>query len=154
MNWKLWLHNICSKRRKSKLPNMNRYLIVGLGNIGAEYEGTRHNAGFMVLDALAEELGLTFEPRRYAARAEGRVKNKQLVLIKPSTYMNLSGNAVRYWAKEESIPLENILVVVDDLALPYGTLRLKAKGAVEGTMGLSTLRSPSVRLIMHGYALA
>lgn len=115
---------------------MNKFLIVGLGNVGAEYEGTRHNAGFMVVDALAEEMGVTFESRRYGYRAEGRVKNKTLVLLKPSTFMNLSGNAVRYRLKEEKVPIENLLVVVDELALPFGTLRFNVRGSHGGHNGL------------------
>lgn len=83
----------------------NKYLIVGLGNIGAEYAETRHNIGFMVLDYLAEALDLTFHPKRYGDIAEGRLKNKQVLLLKPSTYMNLSGNSIRYWLKEAGVPL-------------------------------------------------
>ncbi|MDY2605212.1 MAG: aminoacyl-tRNA hydrolase [Alloprevotella sp.] len=112
------------------------FLIVGLGNIGAEYAHTRHNIGFRVLDALAKASNIFFEDRRYGAVAEMRLKNQRLVLLKPSTYMNLSGNAVRYWMKEKNIPLENVLVVVDDLALPFGALRLKPSGSEAGHNGL------------------
>lgn len=115
---------------------MTKYLIVGLGNIGADYEHTRHNIGFDVLDFLARESGISFSDDRYGARAELKVKNKLLVLIKPSTYMNLSGKAVNYWLQQEKIPLRNLLVVVDDLALPEGTLRLKLKGSDGGQNGL------------------
>ena len=101
-----------------------KYLIVGLGNIGSEYAGTRHNTGFMVLDALAEASNISFATDRYGDVARMRLKNKQLVLLKPSTYMNLSGNAVRYWQQKENIPLENILVVVDDIALPLWAIRI------------------------------
>ena len=103
-----------------------KYLIVGLGNIGAEYRNTRHNIGFMVLDALAKASNSGFAAGRYGATTTLSVKGRQLILLKPSTYMNLSGNAVRYWMQQEKIALENVLVVVDDLALPFGTLRLKA----------------------------
>ena len=113
-----------------------KYLIVGLGNIGDEYRNTRHNIGFMVLDALAKASNIVFSDKRYGAIANMSLKGRQLVLLKPSTYMNLSGNAVRYWMQQENIPLENVLIVVDDLALPIGTLRLKGKGSDAGHNGL------------------
>lgn len=113
-----------------------KYLIVGLGNIGEEYRNTRHNIGFMVLDALAKASNIVFTDGRYGATATMSVKGQQLLLLKPSTYMNLSGNAVRYWMQQEKIPLENVLIVVDDLALPFGTLRLKGKGSDAGHNGL------------------
>lgn len=113
-----------------------KYLIVGLGNIGEEYRNTRHNIGFMVLDALAKVSNIVFTDGRYGATASMSVKGRQLLLLKPSTYMNLSGNAVRYWMQQEKIPLENVLIVVDDLALPFGTLRLKGKGSDAGHNGL------------------
>ena len=116
-------------------PKMN-FLIVGLGNIGPEYARTRHNIGFMVVDALADAAGVAFEDKRYGAVATVKVKNQTLILLKPSTYMNLSGNAVRYWMKEKNIPLENLLVVVDDLALPFGSLRMKPSGSEAGHNGL------------------
>ena len=105
-----------------------KYLITGLGNIGSEYLGTRHNIGFRVVNALAEDAGVPFTEERYGAIARMRVKNCELIVLKPNTFMNLSGNAVRYWLQKENIPVENLLVVVDDLALPFGTLRLKGKG--------------------------
>ena len=113
-----------------------KYLIVGLGNIGEEYRNTRHNIGFMVLDALAKASNIVFSDKRYGAVANMSLKGKQLLLLKPSTYMNLSGNAVRYWMQQEKIPLENVLIIVDDLALPIGTLRLKGKGSDAGHNGL------------------
>ena len=113
-----------------------KYLIVGLGNIGEEYRDTRHNIGFMVLDALAKASNIVFSDHRYGATANMSVRGRQLLLLKPSTYMNLSGNAVRYWMQQEKIPLENVLVIVDDLALPLGTLRLKGKGSDAGHNGL------------------
>ena len=109
-----------------------KYLIVGLGNIGPEYHETRHNIGFMVVDTLAKAAGATFTDGRYGFTTTLSVKGRQLLLLKPSTFMNLSGNAVRYWMQKENIPLENVLVVVDDLALPFGTLRLKGKGSDAG----------------------
>lgn len=113
-----------------------KYLIAGLGNIGPEYHETRHNIGFMTLDALAQANELSFKDGRYGFTANLSVKGRQLVLLKPSTYMNLSGNAVRYWMQKENIPLENVLIVVDDLSLPLGTLRLKGKGSDGGHNGL------------------
>lgn len=117
-----------------------KYLIVGLGNIGPEYEDTRHNIGFMILDALAKASNVVFQDKRYGFVAETRVKNKSLVLLKPSTFMNLSGNAIRYWMQKEKIEKENLLVVVDDLALPFGTLRLKSKGSDAGHNGLKHIQ--------------
>lgn len=117
------------------------FLIVGLGNIGVEYANTRHNIGFKVLDALAKASNLVFEDKRYGAIATLKVKNQTLTLLKPSTYMNLSGNAVRYWMNEKKIPLENLLVVVDDLALPFGQLRMKPSGSEAGHNGLRHITS-------------
>ncbi|MDE5811520.1 MAG: aminoacyl-tRNA hydrolase [Muribaculaceae bacterium] len=116
-----------------------KYLIVGLGNIGPEYEATRHNIGFKVLDALAEASNISFKTERYGDIAQCRLKNKQMILLKPSTFMNLSGNAVRYWKDKEKIELENILVVVDDLALPFGAIRLKPSGSDAGHNGLKNI---------------
>lgn len=116
-----------------------KYLIVGLGNIGSEYAGTRHNIGFMILDAFAEASNISFNTERYGDVAYTRLKNKQLVLLKPSTYMNLSGNAVRYWQQKENIPLENILVLVDDIALPFGAIRIKTRGSDAGHNGLKNI---------------
>ncbi|MDO4695253.1 aminoacyl-tRNA hydrolase [Porphyromonas sp.] len=116
--------------------NNNKYLIVGLGNIGEEYNGTRHNIGFRVVNYLHPDGIPAFSDGRYGATARMRLKNKELILLKPSTYMNLSGNAVRYWMEKENIALENLLVVVDELALPFGTLRLKTKGSAGGHNGL------------------
>ena len=113
-----------------------KYLIVGLGNIGPEYHETRHNIGFMVVDALAKLNNTPFVSGRYGSTASFSIKGQQLLLLKPSTFMNLSGLAVRYWMQEEKIPLENVLIVVDDLALPFGTLRLKGKGSDAGHNGL------------------
>lgn len=117
-----------------------KYLIVGLGNIGNEYEDTRHNIGFTILDAFAKASNVFFTENRYGATAEVKVKGRKLILLKPSTFMNLSGNAVRYWKEKEKIELENILIVVDDLALPFGTLRLKKKGADAGHNGLKNIQ--------------
>ena len=117
------------------------FLIAGLGNIGDEYAGTRHNIGFRVLDALAKASNLVFEDKRYGFVTTLRVKNQTLILLKPSTYMNLSGNAVRYWMNAKKVPLENLLVVVDDLSLPFGQLRMKPSGSEGGHNGLKHITS-------------
>ena len=116
-----------------------KYLIVGLGNIGAEYAETRHNIGFKVLDALAEASNAVFTTARYGAVAEMKVRGRTVLLLKPSTYMNLSGKAVRYWLDAEKIPLENLLVISDDIALPFGTLRMRPKGSAGGHNGLKNI---------------
>ncbi len=116
-----------------------KYLIVGLGNPGAEYRDTRHNIGFRILDALAGASNITFETARYGDVAHMRLKNKQLTLLKPNTFMNLSGNAVRYWKDKENIPLDHILIVVDDLALPFGAIRIRARGSDAGHNGLKNI---------------
>lgn len=120
-------------------PEQMKFLVVGLGNIGAEYQGTRHNIGFTVVEALADQAGATWATARYGAVAEMRVKNQQLLLLKPSTYMNLSGEAVRYWAQKEKIGPDHILVVVDDIALPFGAIRMRGKGADGGHNGLKNI---------------
>lgn len=117
-----------------------KYLIVGLGNIGSEYLGTRHNIGFRLVNGLVEDAGAGFTEERYGAIARCKIKNKQAVVLKPNTFMNLSGHAVRYWLQKENIPVENLLIVVDDLALPYGTLRLKPKGSDAGHNGLRNIQ--------------
>lgn len=116
-----------------------KYLIVGLGNIGPEYADTRHNVGFMIADELVASLKGSFETDRYGDVAHVRLKNKQLVVLKPSTYMNLSGNAVRYWRDREKIDVSHILIVVDDLALPVGAIRIKPSGSDAGHNGLKSV---------------
>jgi PTH1 family peptidyl-tRNA hydrolase len=118
-----------------------KYLIVGLGNIGEGYKDTRHNIGFTVLDALALASNTSFTDKRYGAICELRYKGRDLILLKPSTYMNLSGNAVSYWLKKENIPLENMLVIVDDIALPPGSIRMRSKGSDGGHNGLAHISS-------------
>ena len=115
-----------------------KYLIVGLGNIGPEYQDTRHNIGFNVLDAFAKASNAVFEDMRYGAVCEMKLKGRTLVLLKPNTYMNLSGKAVSYWMQKEKIALEDLLVIVDDLALPFGKMRLRAQGS--GTSAYARLR--------------
>lgn len=117
-----------------------KYLIAGLGNIGEEYKNTRHNIGFMILDALAEASNIVFEHnKRYGSIAKFNFKGQTFILLEPSTYMNLSGNAVRYWLQQEKIPIENLLVVVDDLALPFGTIRIRGNGSDAGHNGLKNI---------------
>jgi PTH1 family peptidyl-tRNA hydrolase len=116
-----------------------KYLIAGLGNIGNEYAQTRHNIGFNVLDALAKASNICFEDNRYANMAELKFKGRTLVLIKPTTYMNLSGRAVNYWMQKERITAENVLIIVDDLAIPFGSLRLRPKGSDGGHNGLKNI---------------
>ncbi|KYG71769.1 PTH1 family peptidyl-tRNA hydrolase [Roseivirga ehrenbergii] len=116
-----------------------KYLIVGLGNIGPEYELTRHNIGFLTLDRLADAKGVSFEINRLAYHAEFKHKGRTVHLIKPTTYMNLSGKAVKFWMSELKIPIENVLVVVDDLAIPFAKLRMRAKGSSAGHNGLKNI---------------
>jgi PTH1 family peptidyl-tRNA hydrolase len=118
-----------------------KYLIVGLGNIGEEYIDTRHNIGFTILDALANESDASFSDRRYGSICETRYKGRTFVLLKPSTFMNLSGNAVSYWLIKEKIPVENLLVIVDDIALPLGSIRMKPKGSDGGHNGLAHINA-------------
>ncbi len=117
-----------------------KYLITGLGNIGSEYENTRHNVGFKTLDLLCRELGGSWRADHHGDLAEVRFKGRSLVLLKPGTYMNLSGKAVRYWLQKEKIPVENSLVVCDDINLDFGKLRLRAKGSDGGHNGLKSIR--------------
>lgn len=138
----MWLFNLF--RRKPSEPPVDysmKYLIVGLGNIGDEYVGTRHNIGFRTVDAFAKKQGVEWADKRYGAIAKTRVKNAELTLLKPSTYMNLSGQAVRYWAQQEKIPLENLLVIVDDLSLPVGKVRMRGNGSAGGHNGLKNIES-------------
>lgn len=120
-------------------PDMKRFLIACLGNMGPEYTDTRHNAGFMVADTLADEAGVYFESRRYGDMARIRVKNCELLVLKPSTFMNLSGVAVRYWMNKEKLPLQHLLVVVDDMAIPFGSIRIRKQGSDAGHNGLKNI---------------
>ena len=118
-----------------------KYLIVGLGNIGDEYRNTRHNIGFKILDAFAAASNISFSDKRYAYMAETTFKGRKFILIKPTTFVNLSGKAVNYWLQKENILLENLLVIVDDIALPFGTFRMRAKGGDGGHNGLLDISS-------------
>lgn len=127
---------------------MDKFLIVGLGNPGPEYHETRHNAGWMVADKLAADLGVTFADKRYGYVAEASIKGRKLFILKPTTFMNLSGNAVRYWLEKENIATERLLVIVDELALPLGKMRLKGNGSNGGHNGLGHIQ----QLIGQKYA--
>jgi PTH1 family peptidyl-tRNA hydrolase len=116
-----------------------KYLIAGLGNIGPEYKNTRHNIGFQILDALAGASNISFNDKRYGFVAEYKYKARTFILLKPTTYVNLSGRAVAYWLQKENIELSNLLVLVDDLALPFGTIRVRAKGSAGGHNGLENI---------------
>ncbi len=120
--------------------DMEKFLVVGLGNPGAEYHETRHNIGWMVVDAFAKAQDVAFEDKRYGFLAETSVKGRKIFLLKPTTYMNLSGNAVRYWLEKENIPTEHLLVIVDDLAFPLGKMRLRANGSNGGHNGLGHIQ--------------
>ena len=125
---------------KNTETDMKKFLIVGLGNIGPKYHNTRHNIGFKVLDHLAQENEITFETVKLGDKATYKFKGRTFILLKPSTYMNLSGKAVRYWLEKEKVDLENLLVITDDLNLPFGTLRLKTKGSDGGHNGLKDIQ--------------
>ena len=135
---RLWKKEHCNV---DDVDTVNKYLIVGLGNVGAEYEGTRHNAGFMVVDALAKEADAQWSLERHAYRTEIRHKGRTLVLVKPTTYMNLSGKAVKYWLQAEKIELSNLMVIVDDLALDPGIIRIKKQGGAGGHNGLGDIET-------------
>src|SRR5512140_635990 len=118
-----------------------KYLIAGLGNIGDGYRDTRHNIGFTVLDAMARASNTSFTDRRYGSVCNVKFRGREIILLKPSTFMNLSGNAVSYWLKKENVPVENLLIIVDDLALPLGTIRMRPKGSDGGHNGLAHINA-------------
>ena len=117
-----------------------KYLIVGLGNKGPEYENTRHNIGFKVAEKIAETLESPFKSSNFGLLAEAKYKGRKVFILKPDTYMNLSGNAVKFWLNKENIPLDNLMIITDDLALPFGTLRMKMKGSDAGHNGLKSIQ--------------
>ena len=136
-----FLRNLFKTTNPIEEPNaMKKYLIVGLGNIGEKYANTRHNIGFKVLDAFAEQENLICETQKLGDLATFKLKGKTLIFLKPSTYMNLSGKSVLYWLTKEKIPLENLLVITDDLNLPFGNIRLKTKGSDGGHNGLKDIQ--------------
>ncbi len=135
-----WFINIFYKKQeKEHVDFMKKFLIVGLGNIGAEYVNTRHNIGFKILDYFAKKESLSFATVKLGALSEYKFKGRSFFLLKPNTYMNLSGKAVQYWMEKENIPLENILVIADDLNLSFGTIRIKPKGSDGGHNGLKNI---------------
>ena len=136
-----FLTNLFKITKRIEEPNaMKKYLIVGLGNIGEKYADTRHNIGFKVLDAFAEKENLIFETQKLGDLTTFKLKGKTMIFLKPSTYMNLSGKSVLYWLTKEKIPLENLLVITDDLNLPFGNIRLKTKGSDGGHNGLKDIQ--------------
>jgi len=137
---KNWIFNIFKKEHKTDSDPMKKFLIVGLGNIGAEYVNTRHNIGFKAVDHLARKEGLDFQTVKLGAMAEYKLKGRTIFLLKPNTYMNLSGKAVKYWMNKENIPASNILVITDDLNLAFGTVRIKPKGSDGGHNGLKSIQ--------------
>jgi PTH1 family peptidyl-tRNA hydrolase len=134
--WNIFL----GKKNIQEEEIMKKFLIVGLGNIGQEYENTRHNIGFKVLDYLAKQESLTFQTQKLGDIAEYTIKGRKLILLKPSTYMNLSGKAVKYWMEKENVEKENLLIITDDLNLPFGAVRIKAKGSDGGHNGLKNIQ--------------
>ncbi len=135
-----WIHKLFSSTKtENNTAYMKKYLIVGLGNIGAEYVNTRHNIGFKIVDFLAKKEGVSFETVKLGALAEYKFKGRTFLLLKPNTYMNLSGKAVHYWMEKEKIPLENVLVITDDLNLSFGSIRIRPKGSDGGHNGLKNI---------------
>ena len=137
MNWFLTLFK--KNKQEDTIP-MKKFLIVGLGNIGSEYANTRHNIGFKILDYIANQEGISFQTVKLGEVAELKIKGRILLLLKPNTYMNLSGKAVKYWLEKESIEKENMLVITDDLNLSFGTIRIKTKGSDGGHNGLKNIQ--------------
>lgn len=136
-----WIANLFkTKTKPENSVEMKKFLIVGLGNIGAEYVNTRHNIGFKVVDFVADQANVSFETAKLGAIAEYSIKGRKLILLKPNTYMNLSGKAVKYWMDKENIEKENVLVITDDLNLPFGSIRIKAKGSDGGHNGLKNIQ--------------
>lgn len=144
-----WFSNLLLHKNQSESTDyMKKILIVGLGNIGAEYVNTRHNIGFKILDFFAKKESLNFETVKLGALCEYRFKGRTYILLKPNTYMNLSGKSVQYWMEKEKIPLENVMVIADDLNLPFGTIRIKPKGSDGGHNGLKNI---NLILNTHNY---
>lgn len=135
-----WLKNIFNNQLENHIDPMKKFLIVGLGNIGAEYVNTRHNIGFKVVDYLAKAESTDFQTAKLGSLAEIKLKGKTVFLLKPNTYMNLSGKAVKFWMDKENIPASNVLVITDDLNLPFGTIRIKPKGSDGGHNGLKSIQ--------------
>lgn len=135
-----WIFNRKESKATHKDDVMKKYLIVGLGNIGEDYTETRHNIGFKILDHFAATEGFAFAPDKLGSKATYRLKGRSFIFIKPATFMNLSGKAVKYWLEKEKIPLDNLLVITDDLNLPFGSIRMKTKGSDGGHNGLKDIQ--------------
>lgn len=135
-----WFSKLFQQKTKENIDPMKKFLIVGLGNIGAEYVNTRHNIGFKVVDFFARKEGISFQTAKLGDVAEFKIKGRTIILLKPNTYMNLSGKAVKYWMEKENIAKENILVITDDLNLSFGTIRIKTKGSDGGHNGLKNIQ--------------
>ena len=135
-----WFSKIFIKKEKEIIDPMKKFLIVGLGNIGAEYVNTRHNIGFKILDYFARKESISFQTNKLGDTAEYKIKGRTLLLLKPNTYMNLSGKAVKYWMEKENIAKENILIIADDLNLSFGSIRIKTKGSDGGHNGLKNIQ--------------
>ena len=135
-----WFLNIFQKNNKEEQIPMKKFLIVGLGNIGSEYTNTRHNIGFKIVDYIANQENISFQTSKLGDIAELKIKGRTLILLKPNTYMNLSGKAVKYWLEKENIEKENMLVITDDLNLAFGTIRIKTKGSDGGHNGLKNIQ--------------
>jgi len=136
-----WITSLFQTQKTVTAPDMKKFLIVGLGNIGVEYANTRHNIGFKILDHFAKKESISFQTAKLGDVAEFKIKGRTLILLKPNTYMNLSGKAVKYWMEKENIEKENILVITDDLNLSFGTIRIKTKGSDGGHNGLKSIQS-------------
>ena len=134
-----WIFSFSGKRKDFEAMS-KKYLIVGLGNVGPDYVNTRHNIGFKLINFYAKSHSLQFESSRLGSISKHKLKGKTLVFLKPNTYMNNSGKSVKYWLQKEKIPLENLLIVTDDLNLPFGTIRLKIKGSDGGHNGLKDIQ--------------
>lgn len=135
-----WFSKIFKQKTKQEVISMKKFLIVGLGNIGSEYVNTRHNIGFKILDYFARKESLSFQTVKLGDSTEYKIKGRTILFLKPNTYMNLSGKAVRYWMEKENIPKENILIITDDLNLSFGTIRIKTKGTDGGHNGLKNIQ--------------
>ena len=135
-----WILNIFSKNKTEEQRPMKKFLIVGLGNIGSEYANTRHNIGFKILDYIANQENISFQTAKLGEIAELKIKGRTLILLKPNTYMNLSGKAVKYWLEKENIEKDDMVVITDDLNLAFGTIRIKTKGSDGGHNGLKNIQ--------------
>ena len=135
-----WFYKIFTPKQVEKTDPMKKFLIVGLGNIGSEYINTRHNIGFKVVDFFANQEDISFRTEKLGAITEYRIKGRTIILLKPNTYMNLSGKAVKYWMEKENIAKENVLIITDDLNLAFGTIRIKTKGSDGGHNGLKSIQ--------------